>query len=110
MSEGGRRGKETKMCSEQTCLSRFVIEGHQGSKQPVRVCVCTVQCVQQSQCVLLCIRQCVTSVCVLLIITLTAHWGINIAYREIKTTSQCMMCVCRSAHSGIRMCCGIQSI
>lgn len=46
--EGGRN--ETKMCSEQTCLSRFVIEGHQGSKQPV--CVYTVEsvCVRESVC------------------------------------------------------------
>lgn len=27
--------KETRMCSEQTCLSRFVIEGQQGGKQPL---------------------------------------------------------------------------
>lgn len=26
--------KETRTCSEQTCLSRFVIEGQQGGKQP----------------------------------------------------------------------------
>ena len=49
MSEGGRRGKETKMCSEQTCLSRFVIEGHQGSKQPVCVCVCVYSTVRAAE-------------------------------------------------------------
>ena len=65
------------MCSEQTCLSRFVIEGHQGSKQPEYVCV-------HSVCAWLYMSKCVTSVRADLIITLTSHWGINIAYRGEK--------------------------
>lgn len=71
------------MCSEQTRLSHFVIEGHQGSKQPVyvcvsvcvhrvRVCVCAKR---RSVCVQLLINMChyVMSVHVHLIITLAVH-------------------------------------
>lgn len=46
MGGGGGRCNETKMCSEQTRLSRHVIEGHQGSKQPV--CIYSRKCVNKS--------------------------------------------------------------
>lgn len=96
--------KETRMCSEQTCLSRFVIEGQQGGKQPlcpgstksVRACDTAGVCARP------CASLCVMDACVHLIILLIAHSGINIPYRE--TRCKVNLSVCLSSRRGVCIC------